>query len=73
VVYDLLFRASAQATQKLAQDPHYVGGQIGLVGLRHTWTRNLAYHPHEHYLSPGGGLAADGQSWWHHMVVSFCP
>jgi hypothetical protein len=63
VVYDLLFRASAEVTQKLAQDPHYVGGQIGLVGALHTWKRNMANHPHVHYLSPGGGLSADGQSW----------
>ena len=54
--YHLLFQASAEATQQLAKDPRYVGGQIGLVGVLHTWTRNLAYHPHVHYLAPGGGL-----------------
>jgi hypothetical protein len=59
--YGLLFQASAQATQKLALDPRYVGGQIGLVGVLHTWTRDLAYHPHVHYLAPGGGLSANGQ------------
>jgi hypothetical protein len=63
LIYALLFRASAEATQKLARDPRYVGGQIGLVGVLHTWTRNLIYHPHVHYLAPGGGLAADGQTW----------
>jgi Putative transposase/Transposase zinc-binding domain len=63
LIYTLLFRASAQASQKLAQDPRYVGGQIGLVGVLHTWTRNLFYHPHVHYLAPGGGLSADGQTW----------
>jgi len=62
-MYALLFQASAQAAQKLAQDPRYVGGQIGLVGVLHTWTRNLIYHPHVHYLAPGGGLSADGQAW----------
>lgn len=63
LVYNLLFRASAQATQQLARDPRFVGGQIGLVGVLHTWTRNLAYHPHVHYLAPGGGLGNDGLSW----------
>ena len=63
LIYDLLFRASAQATQQLARDPRFVGGQIGLVGVLHTWTRALAYHPHVHYLVPGGGLSADGQTW----------
>jgi len=62
-IYNLLFRASAQATQQLARDPRFVGGQIGLVGVLHTWTRQLAYHPHVHYLVPGGGVHADGQTW----------
>jgi len=62
-IYALLFRASSEAAQKLASDPRYVGGQIGLVGVLHTWTRNLIFHPHVHYLAPGGGLAADGQTW----------
>jgi hypothetical protein len=61
--YDQLFRASAAATQQLARDPRFVGGQIGLVGVLHTWTRDLRYHPHVHYLVPAGGLAADGQAW----------
>jgi hypothetical protein len=61
--YNLLFRTSASATQKLAQDPRFVGGQVGMVGVLHTWGRTLAYHPHVHYLVPGGGLAEDGQTW----------
>ena len=59
--YHVLFQASAEATQQLAKDARYVGGQIGLVGVLHTWTRNLAYHPHVHYLVPGGGL--NGNRW----------
>ncbi len=62
-LYNLLFRASAAALQQLAADPRFVGGQIGLIGVLHTWTRDLRYHPHVHYLVPGGGLAADGQTW----------
>ena len=61
--YNLLFRASAAATQKLALDPRFVGGKIGMVGILHTWGRNLSYHPHVHYLVPGGGLADDGETW----------
>jgi hypothetical protein len=63
LIYNLLFRASAQAAQQLAHDPRFVGGQIGLVGILHTWTRNLIYHPHVHYLVPGGGVGIDGRSW----------
>ena len=62
-VYGLLFRASAAAIQYLAKDDRFVGGQMGLIGVLHTWGRNLSYHPHVHYLAPGGGLAGDGHTW----------
>jgi hypothetical protein len=62
-MYDLLFRTSAAAMQHLARDPRFVGGQMGMVGVLHTWGRNLSYHPHIHFLIPGGGLAADEQTW----------
>lgn len=62
-IYNLLFRISAAALQQLARDPRFVGGQIGMVGVLQTWARDMSYHPHIHYLVPGGGLAADGQTW----------
>jgi hypothetical protein len=62
-VYNLLFRTSAAATQELAQDPRFVGGKIGMIGVLQTWARDLTYHPHVHFLVPGGGLAPDGESW----------
>ena len=58
VMYHLLFQAAAAALQELAQDPRFVGGQIGMVGVLHTWGRDLSYHPHVHFLVPGGGLSA---------------
>jgi len=63
LIYDLLFKTSAAATQQLAQDPRLIGGRIGMVGVLHTWGRNLAYHPHIHYLVPAGGLTDDTQTW----------
>jgi hypothetical protein len=63
LVYDLLFRTSAAAVQHLARDPRFVGGQMGLVGVLHTWGRKLAYHPHVHLLTPAVGLATDGRTW----------
>lgn len=63
LIYDLLFKTSAAATQQLAQDPRFIGGRIGMMGVLHTWGRNLAYHPHIHYLVPAGGLADDTQTW----------
>jgi hypothetical protein len=62
-IYDLLFRTSAAATQHLAADPRFIGGQLGLVGVLHTWGRTLTYHPHIHYLVPAGGCADEGHTW----------
>ena len=59
--YNILFRASAAAAKRLALDPKYVGGQIGMVGVLHTWGRDLTFHPHVHYLVPAGGIGGDGE------------
>jgi Putative transposase/Transposase zinc-binding domain len=56
-IYNLLFRAASQALLKLAQDPRFCGGLIGMVGVLHTWTRTLLYHPHVHFIVTGGGLS----------------
>jgi hypothetical protein len=61
-VYNILFRASSEALLKLAGDGRLVGGKIGMVGVLHTWTRDLRYHPHVHYVVTGGGL--DSEGWW---------
>lgn len=55
----ILFRASAEALRQLARDPRYLGGEIGCVGVLHTWARSLIYHPHVHFVVPGGALAGD--------------
>ena len=60
-VYSILFRASSEALQKLAWDERFVGGRLGMVGVLHTWTRALIYHPHDHYIVTGGGLSEKGE------------
>jgi hypothetical protein len=37
----------------LAKDEKYLGGEIGMIAILHTWTRALIYHPHVHFLVPG--------------------
>ena len=55
--------AAALALMKLASDPRYVGGKIGMLSVLHTWTRALVYHPHVHCLIPAGGLSHDQRYW----------
>ncbi len=59
-LYTVLFRTSATALQQLAADPRFLGGQMGMLGVLQTWTRDLHYHPHIHYLVPAVGHAPDG-------------
>jgi len=61
LIYNLLFRASSATLQQLAQDSRFVGGHLGMVGVLHTWTRQLLFHPHVHYIVTGGGLSDDGR------------
>jgi len=58
-LYAILMKAAAEALIKVAADPHYVGGLIGVMTVLHTWTRTLTYHPHVHCLVPAGGVSAD--------------
>jgi predicted nucleic-acid-binding Zn-ribbon protein len=62
-IYDIMFRTSAAALQKLAWDKRFVGGLLGMVGVLQTWTRDMFYHPHIHYIVPGGGLSPDETEW----------
>jgi hypothetical protein len=63
IALDLLFAASAQALQDLAGNPRRLVAQLGMLGVLHTWSRTLIFHPHIHYLIPGGGLSPDGRRW----------
>ena len=64
IAYPALFDASSAAIKMLAADPKYVGAnQCGFFGVLHTWGRSLDYHPHVHYVVPGGGISEDGIQW----------
>lgn len=63
VVYDILFRAAAETLQGAAGNPKFLGAEIGLLAVLHTWGQNLHYHPHVHCLVPGGGLSPDNKRW----------
>jgi hypothetical protein len=64
VCYAALFKAASGALKKLAKNPKHVGCETaGFTGILHTWTRQLEYHPHVHFIVPGGGLSKDGDEW----------
>jgi hypothetical protein len=59
----LLMRSSAEALLKLGLDKKFLGGQVGIVEVLHTWGSNLEYHPHVHCLIPGGAITEKGTVW----------
>jgi hypothetical protein len=74
IAYAALFDASSEAIKTLAANPRYVGAtQAGFFGVLHTWGRTLEYHPHVHYVVPGGGLSADGTQWLPSHAHFFVP
>jgi ssDNA-binding Zn-finger/Zn-ribbon topoisomerase 1 len=63
VIYDLLFKASAETLMTIAADPEHLGARVGILSVLHTWGSALTHHPHVHMIVPGGGISLDGRSW----------
>ncbi len=62
--YSILFAASSQAMRELiTKGRHVKGDHSGFFGVLHTWGRQLQYHPHVHYLVPGGAVSKTAGSW----------
>jgi hypothetical protein len=61
--YGLLFSESAATLQEIAAHPKHLGAELGFLGILHTWSRQLVFHPHVHFVVPGGGLTADQLHW----------
>jgi len=71
LAYAAFFAATAEAIKTLAADPRSGPGDIpGFFGVLHTWGRQLQYHPHIHYVVPGG-LIDSGQGIWHPTSQGF--
>ena len=73
VVYDLLFRTSAETLREVARDPKHLGAEIGFFSVLHTWSQKLELHPHVHCVVPAGGLSADCTRWSKPRYAFFLP
>lgn len=60
----LIFTAANQTLQRFAADPQWrLHGQLGFIGVLHTWSQTLIDHFHLHCLVPGGALSLGDQRW----------
>ena len=74
IAYQAMFQASATALKRLANDERFLGTDLpGFTGVLHTWGRQLQYHPHIHYIVPGGGLSKDRTTWRPSRANFFVP
>jgi hypothetical protein len=49
VIYDLLFRASAETMLTIAADPKHLGARIAITAVLHTWGSAMTQNPHSGY------------------------
>jgi len=63
LLYDLLFRISAETLLEVARDPRHLGAEIGFFSVLHTWSQQLKIHPHVRCVAPAGGLSPDRGRW----------
>ncbi len=74
IAYHAMFTASSLALKRLAKDARFIGTDLpGFTGVLHTWGRQLQYHPHIHYIVPGGGLSEDRTTWRPSRANFFVP
>jgi len=60
-LYRLMFKAASESLKLLCKDQKYLGAQPGMLGVLHTWGRDIGYHPHVHFMVPAGGIDARGK------------
>ncbi len=74
ICYSAMFTASSNTMKKLAVDEKYIGGDLpGFFGVLHTWGRQMQYHPHIHYIAPGGALSKKNHVWHPSRIDFFLP
>jgi hypothetical protein len=73
LIYDLLFRTSAETLLEVARNPHRLGAEIGFFSVLHSWSQKLETHPHVHCVVPAGGLSPDHTRWVRSRENYFLP
>ena len=63
LIYRLLFKAASQTLLEFGRNPRWLGGDLGITMVLHTWGQNLGSHIHVHCIVTDGALSPDGQRW----------
>ena len=66
LIYRLIFKAAAQTLIEFGRNPRWLGGDLGITMVLHTWGQNLGQDIQVHCIVTGGALSPDQQSWIAH-------
>lgn len=63
VVFNILFRTSAETLITIGADPKRLGADIGVTAVLHTWNQRLEFHPHIHAVVANAGFDVNSGRW----------
>src|SRR6266516_2567757 len=70
LLYGLLFQSAAATLQTFGRDPTWLGGEIGLTLVLHTWGQTLEHHLHVHGIVTGGASPQTARAGWPPSAVT---
>ena len=62
-LYGLLFHSASETLQTFGRDTRWLGGELGITMVLHTWNQVLEHHIHVHCVVTGGALAPEHDRW----------
>jgi hypothetical protein len=63
LVYNLMFECASSTLKDFGVNPTNLGANIAMTAVLHTHNRRLDYHPHIHFVVPGGGVDKARKQW----------
>ena len=63
LIYRLLFNAASKTLLEFGRNPRWLGGELGITMVLHTWGQNLGQHIHVHCIVTDGALSPDRERW----------
>jgi len=62
-LYSLLFECAVSTLKSFGLNDAALGGDLGFTAVLHTHSRKLSFHPHVHFIIPGGCLLRARRQW----------
>ena len=59
----MLFKAASETLLEFGRNPRWLGGELGITIVLHTWGQNLGQHIHVHCIVTDGALSPDRKQW----------